>query len=492
MAVTENLYTGNGSTVLYSFTFPYLETTDIKVSVNGTNTNAYTLANATTVQFNTAPASSAAIRIYRQTDDTALPATFYSGSAIRANDLNDDFTQNLYVTQEASNSATTAITTANSATSTANTALSTANAATSTANSAVSTANSAVSTANSAVSTANSAVSTANAASASAASAVSTANTANANATAALNAAAEALAYVIVANVAAIPASPVNGDAVRVTNSTGIQSFTPLTGLPVGFIGDAGLTVEIYYSSSSSTWVWVRYYATDSDSRYLKTTGGTLTGQLRADDSTSVAAPVYSFDGDTNTGIAHTGVDELALVTGGTARLTVDPSGAVNVPVSLSVGANAVLNTSNIGTSVQAYDVTILKSSNIGTSVQGYDADTAKTDIVQTFTVAQRGAVSALTSAATVTPDFAVSNNFSLTLGHSITLANPTNLTAGQSGAIVITQGSGTAYTVAYGGYWKFSGGTPTMSTALSSVSTLVYYVESSTRITARLITNVT
>jgi hypothetical protein len=341
MAVTENLYTGNGSTVLYSFTFPYLETTDIKVSVNGTNTNAYTLANATTVQFNTAPASSAAIRIYRQTDDTALPATFYSGSAIRANDLNDDFTQNLYVTQEASNSATTAITTANSATSTANTALSTANAATSTANSAVSTANSAVSTANSAVSTANSAVSTANAASASAASAVSTANTANANATAALNAAAEALAYVIVANVAAIPASPVNGDAVRVTDSTGIQSFTPLTGIPVGFVGDAGLTVEIYYSSSSSSWVWVRYYATDADARYLKLTGGTLTGQLRADDSTSVAAPVYSFDGDTNTGIAHTGVDELALVTNGVARLTFDSSGNASFtnPVTIPAGS---------------------------------------------------------------------------------------------------------------------------------------------------------
>jgi hypothetical protein len=25
MAITENQYTGNGSTVLYSFTFPYLE-----------------------------------------------------------------------------------------------------------------------------------------------------------------------------------------------------------------------------------------------------------------------------------------------------------------------------------------------------------------------------------------------------------------------------------------------------------------------------------
>ena len=485
MAVTENLYTGNGSTVLYSFTFPYLEATDIKVSVNGTNTNAYTLANATTVQFNTAPASSAAIRIYRQTDDTALPATFYSGSAIRASDLNENFTQNLYVTQESTNSSTAASTAAAAATSTANTALSNSTAA-------QASAATAISTANAASASASSAVSTANAASAAAASAVSTANTANTNATAALNAAAEALAYTIVANVAAIPASPVNGDAIRILNSTGIQSFTPLSGLPVGFVGDSGLTVEIYYSSSTSSWVWVRYYATDSDSRYLKTTGGTLTGQLKADDSTSVAAPVYSFDGDVNTGLAHPGADELALVTGGTARLTVDPSGAVNVPVSLSVGANAVLDAGDIGVSVQAYNANILTSSAIGSTVQAYDADTAKTDVVQTFTVAQRGAVSALTSAATVTPDFAVANNFSLTLGHSITLANPTNLTAGQSGAIVITQGSGTAYTVAYGGYWKFSGGTPTMSTALSSVSTLVYYVESSTRITARLITNVT
>ena len=100
MAVTQNTYTGDGSTVLFSFTFPYLETTDIKVSLDGSITTAYTLANATTIQFNTAPGSGVAIRIYRQTDDENLSAQFYSGSAIRASDLNDNFTQNLYVTQE--------------------------------------------------------------------------------------------------------------------------------------------------------------------------------------------------------------------------------------------------------------------------------------------------------------------------------------------------------------------------------------------------------
>ena len=489
MATTQETFNGNGSNLgPFSFTLKWLRSTDIKVSVGGVLKTAGTHYNLQNLNYTTktggqvlftagnAPAvGTGNIRVYRETDDTDLAATFSSGSAIRAQDLNNNFIQGLYVTQESSNNAASATTAATAATTTANTALSNSTAAQATAASAVSTANAATATANSAVSTANSAVSTANAASAAAASAVSTANTANTNATAALNAAAEALAYTVVANVAAIPGSPANGDAIRILDSTGIQSFTPLSGLPGGFIGDSGLTVEIYYSSGTSTWVWVRYYATDSDSRYLKTTGGTLTGQLKADDSTSVAAPVYSFDGDVNTGIAHTGADELALVTGGTARLTVDPSGAVNVTNSLSVGANAVLNTSNIGVSVQAYD-----------------ADTAKTDVVQTFTVAQRGAVSALTSAATVTPNFAVANNFSLTLAHSLTLANPTNLTAGQSGAIVITQGSGTAYTVAYGSNWKFSGGTPTMSTALSSVSTLVYYVESATRITARLITEVT
>ena len=107
MALTDNRYTGNGSTVLYSFTFPYLEVADIKVSLDGTLTTAYTLANATTIQFNTAPANGVAIRIYRDTDDETLPAQFYPGSAIRAQDLNENFTQNLYVTQEVNNNALT-------------------------------------------------------------------------------------------------------------------------------------------------------------------------------------------------------------------------------------------------------------------------------------------------------------------------------------------------------------------------------------------------
>jgi len=111
-------------------------------------------------------------------------------------------------------------------------------------------------------------------------------------------------------------------------------------------------------------------------------------------------------------------------------------------------------------------------------------------DTAQTWTKGQRGEITALTDGATITPDFADSNNFSVTLGGSRTLANPSNLTTGQSGCIWITQSTG-SHTLAYGSYWDFTGGTaPTLSTAASAVDCLVYAVQSSTKITATLITN--
>lgn len=185
MATTQNTYTGNGSTTNYSFTFPYLKTTDIKVSLDGVDTTSYSLATATTIAFSTAPASGAAIRIYRKTAFDTLNATFYPGSAIRSTDLNDNFTQNLYLTQESERdvgisdtTANSAVTTANNANTTAGQAVVTANTADANASAAVTTANNASTTAASAVTTANSAVTTATNASTTAGNAVTTANNA--------------------------------------------------------------------------------------------------------------------------------------------------------------------------------------------------------------------------------------------------------------------------------------------------------------------------
>ena len=100
IAVIQNEYTGNNSTTTYSFTFPYLKTSDIKASLDGVATTAFTLPSATTIQFNTAPGSGVKIKIFRETSVDSLTATFYAGSAIKSEDLNDNFTQNLYKTQE--------------------------------------------------------------------------------------------------------------------------------------------------------------------------------------------------------------------------------------------------------------------------------------------------------------------------------------------------------------------------------------------------------
>jgi hypothetical protein len=125
----------------------------------------------------------------------------------------------------------------------------------------------------------------------------------------------------------------------------------------------------------------------------------------------------------------------------------------------------------------------------IGTNVQAYDADTAKTDVAQSFTAAQRGAVVALTDGTTITADFALANNFSVTLGGNRTLANPTNLTVGQSGVIKVTQDGTGSRTLAYGSNWDFAAGTaPTLTTTANAVDILAYYVDGASNITTRFI----
>ena len=116
MAVTETSHTGNGTKTSYTFLFPYLKSTDIEVQLNATVTTNWSLANATTIQFTApsggatttqesggAPKTGVKIKILRQTNVDSLTATFYAGSSIKSEDLNDNYTQNLYKTQEIGN-----------------------------------------------------------------------------------------------------------------------------------------------------------------------------------------------------------------------------------------------------------------------------------------------------------------------------------------------------------------------------------------------------
>ena len=444
MALTQNEYTGDGSTVLYSFTFPYLEVTDIKVSLDTVLTTEYTFANATTILFNTAPGNGVKIRIYRKTNDEALYATFFPGSSIRAQDLNDNFNQNLYVTQESSRDAGNSVDDATEALAKANTAISTAN--TALADSAT-----AISTANDAGIDSAAAVVTANAANAKADTAITTSNVAGLKAQQALDTVGNALQYLSVPNVAAIPVAPNDNDAVEVFDSTGIESFTPLANKPVGFVGDLGLSVRIIYSAVGSTWNWIRYFANDPESRYLG--------------SNNIGVTVQPYDANLPAG--------STILVDGDIGVTVQPYDA-NLPT-----GSTILVDGDIGVTVQAYDADTAKydattanftgtlqnsgsnvvvDADIGVTVQAYDADTAKTDVAQTFTAVQTLTdpaivgtiledVYTITDGAAFEVDPSNGSVQLITLGANRT-PKATNFAAGE--AVTLMVADGTAYTLTW------------------------------------------
>lgn len=126
-----------------------------------------------------------------------------------------------------------------------------------------------------------------------------------------------------------------------------------------------------------------------------------------------------------------------------------------------------------------------------GASISGY----AALGSAQTFTAAQRGSVNTLSDnvGASVSVDFAAANNFELTLTGSSSntriLANPSNVVAGQSGVITVTQSANGSNLLTYGSYWDFSGTPPiALSTTADAVDTIAYYCISATKIRAVLI----
>jgi len=262
MATIENLYVGDGTTVLYSFTFPYIEEDDVKVSLDDVDTTEYSLANATTVEFVAAPANGVAIRIYRNTSVDNPKAVFYPGSAIRAQDLNDNFEQNLFVIQEADFNNTQSAADSKAA-------LATAQAADTKADQANVQSAAAQASAAQAQTDATQAAADAATAQADATQAAANASAAQASADQANTAVQAAAIFTPVANVAAIPSSPADQDRVSVKDSTGIASFTPLTGLPVGPTYDSGVYVNLVYQTTGATWEFVAYGPNDPDSRYL-------------------------------------------------------------------------------------------------------------------------------------------------------------------------------------------------------------------------------
>jgi len=110
---------------------------------------------------------------------------------------------------------------------------------------------------------------------------------------------------------------------------------------------------------------------------------------------------------------------------------------------------------------------------------------------VNAWSAGQSGTPVALTFGSTITPNFSGGNIFTVTLTGNATLANPSNLVAGQCGEVFITQDSVGSRTLAYGGQWNFPNGTtPTLTTTPSATDVLSFCSWSTSQIAAQLIAN--
>jgi len=175
---------------------------------------------------------------------------------------------------------------------------------------------------------------------------------------------------------------------------------------------------------------------------------------------------------------------------------TLDVTGVATFDSTSTFAGVATFNSNIVmeGTSADDHELTLTCNPTADVTVTLPDATTtvAGLAVAQSFTKAQRGTPVALTDASSVAVDLSLGNNFTLTLAGNRTLAAPSNVTAGQSGVIVVTQDGTGSRTLAYNSVYKFAGGTaPTLTTTASAVDVLAYYVESSSRITVTSLLNV-
>jgi hypothetical protein len=278
-------YPGNGSTTSFAVPFPYLLKAHVRVylgfnlldgtyTVELAETTGYTWTSGTAIQTVAAPASGQTLTVIRQTPNSQQLVQWQDGSTLISEDLNTSDKQNLYVIQEQQDRNDAGIAQSTSA---------------------------------------------------------------KAAVDAVIAAVANSVTYVAVANVAAIPSSPADNTFIELANSTGLESFSPLAGRPSGFVGDSGLTVRLRYGASPATWSWISYYANNSDTRYLKLAGGTLTGPL-----TLPGAPSSSLQATTR---AYVDAADTTLTAAAAAAQTTANTAVTNAAAAQSTASAALPQT---------------------------------------------------------------------------------------------------------------------------------------------------
>lgn len=229
---------------------------------------------------------------------------------------------------------------------------------------------------------------------------------------------------------------------------------------------------------------------TSAERTILGNTSGTNSGDEAAASDTVAGISELATIAEIDTGTDTSRVITPAGLAGSALQSKVDgiEAGADVTDVTNVTAAGALMDSevTNLA-DVKAFD-----PADYATAAQGSTADSAaKLDVAQTWTAAQRPTITTLTDGATITPNFATSNDFEVTLAGNRTLTNPTNIVAGQTGSIKINQDGTGSRTLAYGSYWKFTDGeAPVLTTTASAVDILHYKVWSTTFIEVVLRSN--
>ena len=157
----------------------------------------------------------------------------------------------------------------------------------------------------------------------------------------------------------------------------------------------------------------------------------------------------------------------------GTAASADVGTGTTDVPDVSIADARYVRSSVTANTTVRGDFVVEAGSLKVGTSARAYNP------------------ITTLTDAASIAVDFALGNNFLVTIGGNRTLAAPTNAVAGQTGQIYVIQDSTGSRTLSYNSAYQFvSGAAPTLSTGAADVDILVYSTRSASTIDAALLKN--
>lgn len=251
-----------------------------------------------------------------------------------------------------------------------------------------------------------------------------------------------------------------DGEGVHIVRNmtTGGKAVTFKTSSGSGFVVPSSTAVYLY---ATGTTVIPGSTPVFADGTLAATTFPTLsTTTLNASSATftSVSSSVIT------TGILNGTTGSFSTLNTAVASVSALSVTNLNVKttVSASIGKINSLTTNTIST-------TNIITTNVSTST--FTGSTATVN----WTVAPPVS---LTYATTLAPDFALGNNFVITLTGDLTLAGPSNPTSGQGGVILFQQDATGNRAITWGTNYLFQGGNePILTSAGSSLDVLSYYV---------------